>query len=73
MADQVVDSLVALLRVTREAERDVFGALDPEERADQPADCSADAEARERTHDRTGRDERADARNRQRTDARQQP
>jgi hypothetical protein len=30
MADQVVDSLVALLRVTREAERDVFGALDPE-------------------------------------------
>jgi hypothetical protein len=30
MADQVVDSLVALLRVTREAERDIFGALDAE-------------------------------------------
>jgi hypothetical protein len=30
MADQVVDALVALLRVTREAERDVFGTLEPE-------------------------------------------
>jgi hypothetical protein len=29
MAEQVVDSLVALLRATREAERDVFGSLDP--------------------------------------------
>jgi hypothetical protein len=32
MADQVVDSVVALLRVTREAERDIFGSLDPEVR-----------------------------------------
>jgi hypothetical protein len=35
MAEQVVDSLVALLRATREAEREVFGALDPTVR-DQP-------------------------------------
>jgi hypothetical protein len=42
MADQVVDSLVALLRVTREAERDVFGALDPEvrDRPMRPGDWS---------------------------------
>jgi hypothetical protein len=32
MADQLVDSLVALLRVTREAERDIFSALGPEVR-----------------------------------------
>ena len=29
MAEAVIDSLVAFLRTTREAERDVFGALDP--------------------------------------------
>lgn len=29
MTDAVIDSLVAFLRTTREAERDVFGALDP--------------------------------------------
>jgi hypothetical protein len=42
MADQVVDALVALLRVTREAERDVFGALDPEvrDRPMRPGDWS---------------------------------
>lgn len=32
MADQVVDTLVALLRATREAEREIFGTLDPEVR-----------------------------------------
>jgi hypothetical protein len=42
MADQAIDSLVALLRVTREAERDVFGALGQEVRdgALRPGDWS---------------------------------